>query len=398
MTEGTRPLPGRADIPPFHAMEMAGWATEREATGASVIHLEVGQPSAPAPLAVREAAMRALERDQIGYTSAPGLLSLREAIARHYRDWYGVDVDPAHIVVTAGASAGFTLAFLACFEPGQRVGVVEPGYPCYRNTLQALGVEPVAIPVGPDTRWAPTPEVVEAAGPLDGLVVASPSNPTGTVLPAERFAALAGWCQANGVQLVSDEIYHGITYGQRAESALALDRGAVVVSSFSKYFCMTGWRLGWITAPPSLMAAVERFQQNLYICAPTLSQLAAVAAFGCTEELDGHVTRYAANRRLLLDGLAAAGVTDRAAADGAFYVYADVSDLTGPAGTSPRRRPVDSLDLCRRWLDEAGVATTPGIDFDLVRGHRFVRFSYSGRGEDIAEGCRRLEAWASTAR
>jgi aspartate/methionine/tyrosine aminotransferase len=189
------------------------------------------------------------------------------------------------------------------------------------------------------------------------------------------------------VQLVSDEIYHGISYGQRAETALALDRHAVVVSSFSKYFCMTGWRLGWITAPPHLMAAVERFQQNLYICAPTLSQLAAVAAFGCTEELDGHVSRYAANRRLLLDGLAAAGLTDRAAADGAFYVYADVSHVSA-----------DSLELCRRWLDEAGVATTPGIDFDLVRGHQFVRFSYSGREEDIAEGCRRLAAWCSTER
>ena len=380
-------LTGRAAIPPFHAMEMAGLATEREATGASVIHLEVGQPSAPAPVAVREAAKLALDRDTIGYTNAPGLLSLREAIAGHYLDWYGVDVDPAHIVVTAGASAGFTLAFLACFEPGQRVGVVEPGYPCYRNTLRALGVEPVAIPVGPDTRWAPTPDVVEAAGPLDGLVVASPSNPTGTVLPTERLAALVDWCRSHGVQLVSDEIYHGIAYGQRAETALALDRGAVVVSSFSKYFCMTGWRLGWVTAPPSLLAAVERYQQNHYICAPTLSQLAAVAAFGCGEELDGHVTRYAANRGVLLDGLAAAGLIDRAAADGAFYVYADVSQLA-----------TDSLELCRRWLDEAGVATTPGIDFDLVRGHHFVRFSYSGRGDDIAEGCRRLAEWVATAR
>ena len=379
-------------------MEMAGRAAEREAAGASVVHLEVGQPSVPAPAAVRAAAARALERDQVGYTSAPGLLSLRRAIAGHYRDWYGVEVDPGHVVVTAGASAGFTLAFLACFEPGQRVGVVEPGYPCYRNTLRALGVEPVAVPVGPDTRWAPTPERVEAAGPLDGLVVASPSNPTGTVLPADRFAGLVGWCQANDVQLVSDEIYHGITYTQRAESALALDQGAVVVNSFSKYFCMTGWRLGWITAPPHVMAAIERFQQNLYICAPTLSQLAALAAFGSTEELDGHVTRYAANRRLLLDGLSSAGLTDRAAADGAFYVYADVSHLAEAAGPSPRRRPVDSLELCRRWLDEAGVATTPGIDFDLVRGHRFVRFSYSGREEDIAEGCRRLADWAATAR
>ena len=344
--------------PPFHAMEMAGRATEREATGASVIHLEVGQPSAPAPAAVREAAKLALERDTIGYTNAPGLLSLREAIAGHYLDWYGVDVDPAHIVVTAGASAGFTLAFLACFEPGQRVGVVEPGYPCYRNTLQALGVEPVAIPVGPDTRWAPTPErgrrprVRSTAWwwparrtHRDRAAGRAPRRP-------RRLVPVATACSSCPTRSTTAS-----PTGSGRRARLALDRGAVVVSSFSKYFCMTGWRLGWITAPPSLMAAVERFQQNLYICAPTLSQLAAVAAFGCSEELDGHVTRYAANRRLLLDGLAAAGLTDRAAADGAFYVYADVSHLAA-----------DSLELCRRWLDEAGVAATPGIDFDLVRG------------------------------
>ena len=363
-------------------MAMAGLAAEREATGAPVIHLEVGQPSSPAPAAVREAARRALDHDQIGYTNAPGLLSLRRAIAGHYASWYGVDVDPAQVVVTAGASAGFTLAFLACFDPGQRVAVIEPGYPCYRNTLMALGVEPVRIAVGPEDGWAPSPEALDAAGPLDGLVVASPSNPTGTVLARERLTALAAWCADRGVQLVSDEIYHGITYGARAESALAVTPDAVVVSSFSKYFSMTGWRLGWIVAHPDLMQGVERFQQNLYICAPTLSQLAAVVAFDCAEELDGHVARYAENRRLLLDGLADAGLTDRASADGAFYVYADVSRLADDAGV-----------LCRRWLEEADVATTPGIDFDLERGHSYVRFSYSGRGDDIVEGCRRLTLW-----
>ena len=377
----------RSSVPPFHAMEMAGLATAREATGASIIHLEVGQPWSPAPSAVLAAAARALERDRIGYTNASGLLSLRKRIARHYGDWYGVELDPARLVVTAGASAGFTLAFLACFDPGDRVGVVEPGYPCYRNTLLALGVEPVAIAVGPESRWAPTTELLEEAGPLDGLVVASPSNPTGTVLAPERLAQVVDWCRAHEAQLISDEIYHGITYGQRAESALALSTDAVVVSSFSKYFSMTGWRLGWITAPPAVMEAVERFQQNLYICAPALSQHAAVAAFDCAEELDGHVARYAHNRQVLLEGLASAGLTDRAAADGAFYVYADVSHLTD-----------DSRLLCRRWLEDIGVTTGPGIDFDLARGHRFVRFSYSGHADDIVEGCRRLADWTTARR
>jgi len=375
----------RSSVPPFHAMEMAGLATAREATGASVIHLEVGQPWSPAPAAVLAAAARALERDRIGYTNASGLLSLRKRIAGHYQDWYGVELDPAALVITAGASAGFTLAFLACFDPGDRVGVVEPGYPCYRNTLLALGVEPVAIAVGPESRWAPTPELLDRAGPLDGLVVASPSNPTGTVLARERLAEVVDWCRAHDAQLISDEIYHGITYGQRAESALALSSEAVVVSSFSKYFSMTGWRLGWITAPLAVMEAVERFQQNLYICAPALSQHAAIAAFDCADELDGHVARYARNREVLLEGLAAAGLTDRAAADGAFYVYADVSHLTD-----------DSRLLCRRWLEEVGVTTGPGIDFDLERGHQFVRFSYSGHADDIAEGCRRLAAWTTS--
>ena len=373
----------RSAVPPFHAMEMAGLATAREEAGASVVHLEVGQPWSPAPAGVLAAAARALDHDRIGYTNAAGLLSLRGRLARHYRDWYGVDVQPDGLVVTAGASAGFTLAFLACFDAGDRVGVVEPGYPCYRNTLMALDVEPVAIPVGPESRWAPIPELLDAAGPLDGVVVASPSNPSGTVLARDRLTELVEWCRSTGTQLISDEIYHGITYGLRAESALALSTDAVVVSSFSKYFSMTGWRLGWITGPPAVMDAVLRFQQNLYICAPTLSQHAAVAAFDCAAELDGHVARYAGNRRVLLDGLAQAGLTDRAAADGAFYVYADVSHLTD-----------DSLALCRRWLEDVGVTATPGIDFDLARGHQYVRFSYSGHADDIAEGCRRLAAWA----
>jgi aspartate/methionine/tyrosine aminotransferase len=342
----------------------------------------VGQPSSPAPAAVRAAAARALEHDQLGYTNAPGLVALREAIAAHYRGWYGVEVDPRHVVVTTGASAAFTLAFLACFDPGDRVGVIEPGYPCYRNTLLALGASPVRIAVGPESGWIPTPDLLDAAGPLQGLVVASPSNPTGAVIPAVALKELVAWCDEHDVQLVSDEIYHGITYGPRAETALAGSLDAIVVSSFSKYFSMTGWRLGWIVASGETLAAVERFQQNLYICAPTLSQRAAVAAFGCADELDAHVARYATNRALLLDGLRSAGLTEIVAPDGAFYAYVDISALAG-----------DSMELCRRWLVDTGVATTPGLDFDLDRGHRFVRFSYSGRADDIAEAGRRLAAW-----
>ena len=371
-------------VPPFHAMAMSRLAEEREARGSSVLHLEVGQPSAGAPAAVREAAARALNDTPIGYTNAPGLPALRRRIARHVAEWYGVDVDAERVVVVAGASAGFTLAFLAAFDAGDRVGVVEPGYPCYRNTLEALGCVAVPIPVGPETRWAPTPELVAAAGPLRGLVLASPSNPTGTVLDAAALGALVDHCRRAGIRLVSDEIYHGIVYGATARSALEHDDEVIVVNSFSKYFAMTGWRLGWVIAPSSLVDAVERLQQNLYICAPTLSQHGGLAAFDCADELDGHVAGYRERRAVLLDGLAAAGLTDTAAADGAFYVYADVSHLGD-----------DSMVLCRRWLEEIGVAATPGIDFDLSRGHRFVRFSYAGATADIAEACRRIAGWVA---
>jgi aspartate/methionine/tyrosine aminotransferase len=368
-------------------MAMAARAAQHEARGRRVLHLEVGQPATPAPAAVREAARRALDSDPIGYSTAAGLWSLRERIAHHYDECYRVPIAPDEVIVTAGASAGFVLTFLAWFDPGDRVGVVAPGYPCYRNTLLALGVEPVPIAVGPQTRWAPTPELVAAAGPLDGLVVASPSNPTGTMLDRDAFAALVAHCAATGTRLVSDEIYHGLTFDQPATCARELDRGVVVLNSFSKYFSMTGWRLGWLVAPAELVPVLERFQQNLYICAPTLSQAAAIAAFDCAEELDGHVGRYARNRDVLLDGLARAGIGRTAESDGAFYVYADVGHLLAPGGVAT------SLALCERWLDDLAIAATPGIDFDLTQGERFVRFSYAGAEADIAEACRRLAAW-----
>jgi aspartate/methionine/tyrosine aminotransferase len=369
-------------------MAMARLATEREAAGRRVLHLEVGQPATPAPTGAREAAIRAIQsEDSLGYTNAPGLTSLRQRIARHYEERYGVSVDAEAVQVVAGASAGFTLAFLACFDAGQRVGVVEPGYPCYRNTLIALGIEPVPLPVGPATRWAPTPDLLDAAGPLDGLIVASPSNPLGTVLDAAELGALVTHCAERGIRLIADEIYHGITYGGPAPTVLAHTAHAMVINSFSKYYSMTGWRLGWMVVPRELADAVERLQQNLFICAPHISQVAGLAAFDCTDELDAHVARYARHRRLLIDGLAAAGITEIADADGAFYVYADVSDvLTG-------RGIADSMTLARAWLDEIGVACTPGLDFDLTRGDRFVRFSYAGYAAHIAEACTRLADW-----
>jgi aspartate/methionine/tyrosine aminotransferase len=355
-----------------------------------VLHLEVGQPSAGAPTSARAAAQRALDSGSpLGYTNAAGWEPLRRRIVQHHADRHGASVPVARVMVVAGASAGFTLAFLAAFDAGARVGVLEPGYPCYRNTLQALGMEPVPIPVGPETRWAPTNALLDAAGPLDGLVIASPSNPTGTVLEPAARAALVERCRRDRIRLIVDEIYDGITYGEPTGSVLTDTAEAVVVNSFSKYFCMTGWRVGWVVVPDDLVDTVERLQQNLYICASAIGQIAACAAFDDAAELDAHVHRYAANRRLLLDGLAAAGITSVADADGAFYVYADVGDLIAAHGIPGTQA------LATTWLHELGVAVTPGLDFDLARGQRFVRFSYAGATETVAAACRALQGWCA---
>ena len=383
-----------ASVPPFHAMEMSRRAADRAAAGHRVLHLEIGQPSSPATAASREAVTRHLAfGDPMGYTTAAGLQPLRERIAQHYTDWYDTTMDLAAVSVVAGASAAFTLAFLAAFDAGDRVGILEPGYPCYRNTLLALGVQPVAVPVGPEARWAPTEagldEAFRTAGGLAGLIIASPSNPTGTVLAEDTLRMIVAWCARHDVQLIADEIYHGVVYTEPATSVASLTHVAVVINSFSKYFSMTGWRLGWIITPPHLRGAVERLQQNMYICAPHIAQIAGLAAFDAQPELDAHVHRYAANRRLLVDGLATAGIDRIADADGAFYVYADVGHLLG-AGHSPAG---NTLELCNRWLDELDLATTPGIDFDLVRGGRFVRFSYAGATEEIDIAVDRLQHW-----
>jgi aspartate/methionine/tyrosine aminotransferase len=377
----------RGLVPPFIAMDVLRAANEREAAGADVIHLEVGQPGTQAPEAVREAARKALASEPIGYTDALGIAPLRQAIAAHYGVQYGVAVDPGEVVVTTGSSAAFQLAFIAAFEAGDRVALAAPGYPAYRNILRALGIEPVLIEVGENTHYQPNLELLAEAGPLDGLVIASPANPTGTMIGAADLARLAGWCRDRGIRLISDEIYHGITYEAPAATARAYGHEAVVVNSFSKYYSMTGWRLGWMLAPPDLARSVECLAQNFYISPPALSQLAAVPAFGCRAELDGHVARYRANRDLLIGTLSSAGLTRFAPAEGAFYLYVDISRLTR-----------DSVDFCRRLLTETGVAITPGLDFDPLHGGGWVRLSFASATEDVAEAARRLAEWLPQAR
>jgi aspartate/methionine/tyrosine aminotransferase len=376
----------RGQVPPFLAMDMLRAASAREAAGQSVIHLEVGQPGTPAPQAVLDAARVALAEDRIGYTDALGIAKLREAIARHYHEQYGVAVDPVEVVVTTGSSAAFQLAFLAAFEPGDRVALAVPGYPAYRNILSALGLEPVLIEVGPNANYQPNPELLEGCiketGEIAGLIVTSPANPTGTMIPAPELARLAAWCGERGIRLISDEIYHGITYETPGQTARAYRSDIVVVNSFSKYYSMTGWRLGWMLAPPELARAVECLAQNFYVSPPTLSQLAAPAAFGCRAELDAHVARYRTNRDLLIATLNEVGLSRFAPAQGAFYLYVDVSDLTR-----------DSLGFCRRMLDEIGVAATPGRDFDPIHGDDWLRLSFAGSTADIAEAATRLKEW-----
>jgi aspartate/methionine/tyrosine aminotransferase len=375
----------RGAIAPFIVMDVMRAAAAREAEGAGVIHLEVGQPSGQAPAKVLDAAARAVRSEPLGYTLALGRDSLRERIAQHYRRAYGVSVAPERVCVTTGSSAGFLLAFLAAFEPGDRVAVAAPGYPAYRNILQALGVECVLVPVGPASRWQINAEILaQVEGRLDGVVVASPSNPTGSMLSAHEVAELAAWCELHEVRLISDEIYHGITYGRTAATAAGMAGAAhaVVINSFSKYYAMTGWRLGWMVLPEDLARSVECLTQNLYISPPTLSQVAAEAVFDCLDELEARVAAYRANRDILLNELPAAGFDRLAPSDGAFYLYADVSELTN-----------HSPDFCARMLAETGVACTPGVDFDPLAGTRTLRFSYAGSETDMVEAARRLKAW-----
>lgn len=371
-----------AGVSPFIVMDVMRAAYEREVQGHDIVHLEVGQPSTSAPKGVIEAAKAALDRDRIGYVDALGIPALRTRIARHYQDRYGLALPADRVVVTQGSSGAFLLSFLSAFEPGDRVALAAPGYPAYRNILAALGFEPVDLLADLEHKYQPTVELLRAAGPVAGLIVASPSNPTGTTISGPEMQALADYCAAHGIRLISDEIYHGIVFEGGSATAAACSDSAIVINSFSKYFSMTGWRLGWMVVPSDMLRAIECLAQNMFISAPTLSQHAAVAAFECAEELDGHVRRYRENRDLLLRGLPRAGLDRLATPDGAFYLYADVSHLTN-----------DSREFCRRMLVEAGVATTPGLDFDRQRGHGTLRISFAGATAEMAEAVKRLERW-----
>jgi len=373
----------RGRIPPFIVMDVLRDANERAAQGKDMLHLEVGQPSTGAPQGVIEAARAALAREVLGYTDTLGLPALRAAIAADYARRHGVAVDPARIVVTTGSSAAFVYAFLAAFEPGDRVALAAPAYPAYRNILTALDLVPVELPAGEAERYQVTLDLLRAHGQrVDGLIVASPANPTGTMIEASELAAITRYCRDRGIRLISDEIYHGIVYGDAAATALSSDPQAVVVNSFSKYYSMTGWRVGWMVAPDDMLRAVECLAQNLSVSPPSLSQHAAIAAFDCLPELDAHVRRYAENRALLLHELPKAGLERFAPSDGAFYLYADVAHLTN-----------DSEGFCRRLLHETGVALTPGIDFDPARGRSTLRLCYAGSTDTIAEAVRRLKSW-----
>ena len=377
-----------ASAPPFMVMDVITAANARQASlpaGAPhVIRMEVGQPATGAPAGAVAAVQAALQAGlSMGYTEAFGLPSLRARLRRHIGEWYNLDVDVSRIAVTVGASGAFPLAFLAAFDPGDRVAMATPFYPPYVNILTALGMVPMMLETGPDTRFQPSVAALEKLHPRpDGLIVASPCNPAGTMLHPDELAAIARWCHENGVRLISDEIYHGLHYDAPLATAAALSPSAIVVNSFSKYFSMTGWRIGWLVLPDDLVRPVECLAQNMFISAPHIAQIAAEAAFDCTEELQANIARYRRSRDLLVRALPAVGFPNLSPAEGAFYLYADVADRTN-----------DAQEFCARMLRETGIAASPGVDFDRARGHHFVRFSYCGPEADMAEAARRLANW-----
>lgn len=367
----------RSAVDPFIVMDVMEAARRAEAAGRNIIHMEVGQPGTPAPAGARAAVAAAMESDPMGYTVALGLPALRARIARLYKDWYNVDLDSARVIVTAGSSAAFLLAFSALFDSGDRVGIGAPGYPSYRQILKALGLTPVVIGAAAENRLQPVP--ADLPVDLAGLLVASPANPSGTMLDRPALQALIHAASERGAAFISDEIYHGIEYERKAVSALEISDDVYVINSFSKYFSMTGWRVGWMVVPADQVRVIERLAQNMFICPPHVSQIAALAAMECDAELQANLAVYAENRRLMLDGLPRAGFANIAPPDGAFYVYADVSDLTA-----------DSRAFAAEILEQAGVAVTPGLDFDVARGAGTLRFSYARSTDDIREGLRRL--------
>src|SRR3981189_702652 len=387
LTERARRLispSGRSDVPPFMVMDVMAAAARIEAAGGHVIHMEVGQPAAPAP-ATAIAAARSGPAGGLAHTHAPGIPSLRARIARHYGDTYGVAVEPARIAVTTGSSAGFILAFLALFEAGDRVAVAVPGYPPYRHILCALGCRPVAIETTQATRWAITPGMLIAEhrkAPLKGVLIASPANPTGTMMTGEALRDLVDAAEGEGIKFISDEIYHGLDYAFAAETAARVSDSAVIINSFSKYFCMTGWRIGWMAVPEPLVRTIDRLQGNLAISVPTLSQIAAEAAFDGRAEMEMVKHGYEENRRILLDGLPKAGFEKILPVDGAFYLYADVARFCD-----------DSFAFAKRMLEETHVAATPGGDFVPFTGRHFIRLCYAGAAAEMHEAVERIGTW-----
>ncbi|APY12949.1 aminotransferase class I/II-fold pyridoxal phosphate-dependent enzyme [Brucella sp. 10RB9214] len=378
-------LSNRSAVEPFHAMDVLAEANRRRAAGHPIISMAVGQPADSAPVVVRQAAERALKDGRIGYTDALGLIELREAIAAHYADHYGVSVSPERIAVTTGSSAAFNLAFIVYFDPGDRVAITRPGYPAYRNILTALGLEVVEIPTGHGTSSSLTAQALAAAHaekPLKGVLFASPANPTGAVIDKPELTAIIETARNLGIRVISDEIYHRLSYEADDVTALEVADDVTVINSFSKYYCMTGWRIGWMVLPDNDIRAIERLSQSLYISAPELSQRGAIEAFRATVELERIKDRYRRNRLILLDHLPRMGLDLAAPMDGAFYAYCDVSRFTN-----------DSMEFVRRMISEINIAATPGRDFDPLDGHRTVRFSYAGKVEEMEEAVRRLDDW-----
>ena len=378
------PLSLRSNVAPFMALDVLAGATRREREGQDIVHLEIGEPGAPPPRVVREAAISALDGRRVGYTEALGRPELRARIARHYRDAHGVEVPPERIAVTTGSSGGFALAFLTLFDAGARVAVAAPGYPAYRNILEALGIATVTIETSPADRFTVTAEMIEAEHlkkKLDGILLMSPANPTGAMMRREALRGVCETCDRLGIAFISDEVYHGLTYGEAAETALKFSANVIVANSFSKYFCMSGWRIGWLVLPEQLVRPIERLQQSLSISVPFLSQIGAEVVFDAQEELEAVRAGYAGNREILLNELPGMGF-DFLPADGAFYLYADISRFSD-----------DSADFCAKLLDATGVGTTPGLDFDRRRGKSAVRLSFAGPERDIVEAMRRLKTW-----
>lgn len=365
---------------PFRAIEISRLAHRMKAEGASVIHMEFGQPSTGAPAGAIAAAHQVLDADAMGYWESTPLCA---ALAERYRRLHGVEIDPGRIILTCGASPALVLALSAAFEPGDRIALARPGYVAYRGTLKALNMEPVELACGPETRFQLSAAMIEALDPAPaGLIIASPANPTGSILPAAEMAAIAAVCRRRGIRIVADEIYHGLSYVGAVPSMLEFEPGALVINSFSKYFSMAGWRLGWLVAPEDLRETARAYVGNLFLTAPSLSQHAGLAALDCIDELEGNLGVYRRNRELLLAALPGLGLTSIAPPDGAFYIWADIGHLTN-----------DSMAFCKRLLAETAVATAPGVDFDPVDGHRFMRFSFAVSTPEIEEALRRMSRW-----